>query len=163
MGGFCRNKRAGAAFFWLNFRASSFSPLAPSLTLFAVAWSATLGLVLFTWYNIRKNPQSTGFVIPRSQFPTDDEEAFAHSDTEAPPHMGYRPSGDYYAGEGEGRLFAETAQGYGRGRVEEEGHYHPAAKDPFEDQPASGGAYGRDYEAADPYEAIRKVRSWFGL
>lgn len=73
--------------------------------------------------------------------------------------MGYRPSGDYYAGEGEGRLFAETAQGYGRGgRAQDEELYHPAAKDPFEDQPTSGGAYGRDYDAADPYEAIRKVR-----
>ncbi|KAL8280301.1 hypothetical protein RQP46_007218 [Phenoliferia psychrophenolica] len=72
MGPFCRNKRAGAAFFWLNF----------------FAWATTLGLILFTWYHIRKSPKSTGFAIPGAQFPTDDEEAFAHSDVETPGYGG---------------------------------------------------------------------------
>lgn len=71
--------------------------------------------------------------------------------------MGYRPSGDYYEGQGEGRLFGDS------GAYGEEDYHHPQARDPFEDQ---GGAYDeeerereRRYEQADPYEAIRKV-SW---
>ncbi|ORY77642.1 hypothetical protein BCR35DRAFT_305416 [Leucosporidium creatinivorum] len=156
LGGFCRNKRAAAAFFWLT----------------TLAWLTTLGFVFLTWYQIRKHPVSSGFAIPGSQFPADDEEAFAHSDVESTPYsqvggranvvggangggeMGYRPSGDYYEGQGEGRLFGDS------GAYGEEDYHHPQARDPFEDQ---AGAYDeeerereRRYEQADPYEAIRK-------
>ncbi|KAK4700109.1 hypothetical protein P7C70_g6142, partial [Phenoliferia sp. Uapishka_3] len=141
MGPFCRNKRAGAAFFWLNF----------------LAWATTLGLILLAWFKIRKNPRAIGgFAIPGSQFRQDDEDAFAHSDGESQTpgvggaggaSMGYRPSGDYYTGEGESRLFSESAVGYG------DDSYHPQTRDPFEDQPTYGGHEDPD---VDPYQAIRK-------
>lgn len=115
---------------------------------YSVAWSASLGIVLLTFRDIRKNTSSTGFVVPGSQFPNDDEEAFAPSDTETPNGGGYRASGDYYAGEGEGRLFGERVQGYGGGGQ--------GVRDPFED-PTSSTDYAARYDGADPYEAIRKV------
>lgn len=129
--------------------------------------------VLLTWYKIRKHPVSSGFAIPGSQFPADDEEAFAHSDVEATPYSqvggranvlggggepGYRPSGDYYEGQGEGRLFGDS------GTYGEQDYHHPQARDPFEDQEQQRGyddeerERERRYEQADPYEAIRKVR-----
>ncbi|KAM0755274.1 hypothetical protein T439DRAFT_322312 [Meredithblackwellia eburnea MCA 4105] len=146
MPGFCRNKRAGAAFFWLNF----------------FAWATTLALILYTWYKIRTNPQSTGFAIPGAQFPQDDEEAFAPSDVETGSleggraggvrEQGYRPSGDYY-GEGERGLFSESAPGYSAASYgADESDYHPQATDPFADQQR----YGGDEPDADPYAAIRK-------
>lgn len=134
-------------------------------------------MILYVWYTVRKNPQSTGFAIPGSHFPQDDEEAFAHSDAETPRtgggNAGYRPSGDYYGGE----VFAEGAQGYGAGgrgdsrygnendeRGREEEYHHPVTRDPFEDQGQDDGrqtAYERGYEQNDPYEVIRKVRFLF--
>lgn len=160
MGPFCRNKRAIAAFFWLTL----------------LAWSASLALVVRTFLRIRKNPQSAGFVPPGTTaagaaFPADDEEAFAPSDVEDSHHggkeMGYRPSGDYYAGD---RLFAEGVPA-GYGRYAQGGGGEEDYRDPFEDRHAAaskaGGTGDSDdgyggrsaaYEAADPYEAIRKVR-----
>jgi hypothetical protein len=120
----------------------------------AVSWSASLGIVLLTFRAIRKNPTSSAFDIPGSQFPADDEEAFAPSDTDSP-SQGYRASGDYYAAEGESRLFGESVKGYGGGRG---GEFHPVVKDPFEDQ--QKGEYEMRYDGADPYEAIRKVGSY---
>ncbi|BGP41939.1 hypothetical protein JCM10450v2_006015 [Rhodotorula kratochvilovae] len=153
--GFCRDKRASAAFFWLNF----------------FAWAATLSLTFLLFARVRRNPRSTGFAPPGAQFPADDEEAWARPsfDTSEQPQPGggagyapaaassapgYRPSHDYADG-GE-RLFDEpaTASGYGRryATVDEE-----PLRDPFEDQgyddAPGGGRYGG---IEDPYEAIRK-------
>ncbi|TNY18955.1 hypothetical protein DMC30DRAFT_418350 [Rhodotorula diobovata] len=162
--GFCRDKRASAAFFWLNF----------------FAWSVSLALTFLTFARVRRNPRSTGFAPPGAHFPQDDDEAWARPSFDeggaaaapgehayAPAHAssapGYRPSHDY--AEGGERLFDEPgmASGYGRrvattkyaetsGRVDEE-----PLRDPFEDQGygegASGGRYGG---IEDPYEAIRK-------
>ena len=116
----------------------------------AVAWSTTLGFILYSWYQIRKSPKSTGFAIPGARL---DDEAFAHSDSEPVDGstVGYRPSGDYYTGEGESRLFAETAPGYG------DDAYHPRATDPFADQETYGEQGRYDEVDSDPYAAIRKV------
>lgn len=57
MGPFCRNKRAGAAFFWLTF----------------AAWSGSLAWTLLEWYDIRKHPAAQGFVPPAAQQQQDDE------------------------------------------------------------------------------------------
>lgn len=147
---FCRNKRAGAAFFWLT----------------TLAWATSLALVALSWYQIRKHPVSSGFAVPGAQFPADDDEAFAHSDLEPTPYSqvggranvlsgqpAYRPSGDYYEGQGEGRLFGDHG-GYG-----EQDYHHPSTRDPFADQ-EDEEAREREarFASADPYEAIKKVR-----
>ncbi|EMS23047.1 hypothetical protein NBRC10512_004720 [Rhodotorula toruloides] len=133
--GFCRDKRASAAFFWLNF----------------VAWAITLGLCLLTFARIRRNPRTGGFVPPGSHFPQDDEEAWNRPSYEAGygpsegagGEQGYRPSHEYSA-QGE-RLFDEPR-----------GYATTGIRDPFEDpgydSSAGQGRYGR---VDDPYEAIR--------
>ncbi|GAA5862347.1 hypothetical protein JCM8547_007611 [Rhodosporidiobolus lusitaniae] len=172
--GFCRNKRAGAAFFWLTF----------------FAWLSSLALTLLTFHSIRRHPTSSGFVPPSSSFShqghpgaafpadADEEAAFSrpsyepgyapaptssHDPFRNPPGDlsttgGYRPSHDY--AEGGERLFDEDGMGgqgyatYGRGGEE-------ARRDPFEDPGEtyggdSGGAGGRYGASDDPYDAIRK-------
>ncbi|SDA02979.1 BZ3500_MvSof-1268-A1-R1_Chr11-1g03246 [Microbotryum saponariae] len=42
---FCRNKRAGAVFFWLLF----------------ISWCASLGITIASWYRARRRPQSQAF------------------------------------------------------------------------------------------------------
>lgn len=163
MGPFCRNKRAGAAFFWFNFREfhvlylRQTSSFADSDSPKPVAWLTTALFVLLKWQSIRKNPTTTGFTIPGAQFPQDDEEAFAHhTDTEIAddPDRVYRPSGDYYATEGERGLFGETSQGYGGNDGEEESYHNTPAVDPFADQ--GRREFEGNYE--DSYDTIRKVR-----
>ncbi|BGP72168.1 hypothetical protein NBRC10513v2_005559 [Rhodotorula toruloides] len=133
--GFCRDKRASAAFFWLNF----------------VAWAISLGLCLLTFARIRRNPRTGGFVPPGSQFPQDDEEAWNRPSYEAgygPGEgaggaQGYRPSHEYSA-QGE-RLFDEP-RGYATAGI----------RDPFEDPGYDSSAgQGRYGGVDDPYEAIR--------
>ncbi|KAK4046600.1 hypothetical protein OIV83_005970 [Microbotryomycetes sp. JL201] len=142
--GFCRNKGAGAAFFWLAF----------------FAWSLNLGLILLKFYHARKNPMASAFVPPTPSFQYTtpaDEEAFDANDDRVDPFTdkddrrepaGYRPSGDYY----DGRLYDEedAPPGYGRQRGDV---YHPETRDPFEET----GLDERAYEAHDPYEQIRRV------
>ncbi|GAA5934112.1 hypothetical protein JCM10213_008528 [Rhodosporidiobolus nylandii] len=151
--GFCRNKRAGAAFFWLTF----------------FAWLGSLTLTLLIFARIRRHPTSGGFVPPGSQFPADaDEEAafsrpsyepgyapaatsenpFSNSASVSGAAGGYRPSHDY--AEGGERLFDEEGvSGYDQ---------QPARRDPFEDPQDGYGAAGtgRYGGVADPYEAIRQ-------
>ncbi|KAI5474233.1 hypothetical protein MNV49_003863, partial [Pseudohyphozyma bogoriensis] len=151
MGGFCRNKRAAAAFWWFNL----------------IAWLTTLAFVILNWRSVRRNPQSSGFVIPGSQFPADDEEVFAYqSDAEqrgpaSGEVRGYRPSGDYYHGQdgeesAERGLFSKSAPGYPGGSGED-GRYRSEVNDPFDDVNAGRG---HGYEQAggedDPYDVIRK-------
>ncbi|GJN92895.1 hypothetical protein Rhopal_005935-T1 [Rhodotorula paludigena] len=179
LGGFCRDKRAGAAFFWLNFCASSLSALAPesSLTLASVsaevAWTGSLALTLLVFYNIRRNPRTTGFVPPGAsgvgaQFPQDDEEAWARPSFEggyAPPGAaGMTDLGGYRQSHDGQRLFDEpgTASGYGRmgGGAGGAGAMDQGVRDPFADQgydDLHGGGHGGAYGGMDdPYEAIRK-------
>ncbi|GAA5945562.1 hypothetical protein JCM1841_000253 [Sporobolomyces salmonicolor] len=138
LGGFCRDKRAGAAFWWLTF----------------FTWLGTLILTAVGFVRVRRHPISTGFVPPGSQFPQDDEEAFARPSYEPASNpfnlptaeSGYRPSHDY--AEGGERLYEEYGavgyETYGRGQV----------TDPFEDpQNSEEGRYGA---VADPYEAVRQ-------
>lgn len=134
----------------------------------AVAWLATLSLVGLHWYQQRTNPRSTAFSVEAgAHFPLDGEEAdaFDPSDLElqhdpAPAwsakEQGFRPSGDYYDGQGTRGLFAEGApRGYDAGtreRLEEGERYHPQGiRDPFEDP------YGGGTEVQDAYDAVRKV------
>ncbi|GAA5842647.1 hypothetical protein JCM11251_007750 [Rhodosporidiobolus azoricus] len=166
LSGFCRNKRAGAAFFWLN----------------TFAWIGSLTLTFLVFYRIRRHPTSGGFIPPGSQFPADaDEEAAfgrpsydfgsgaaggryaptATGEGEGPfadsmggVHAGgYRPSHDY--AEGGERLFNEdglSGQGYDQG-------LGMGRRDPFEDPQDGGyggGGPGRYGGNDDPYEAIRK-------
>ncbi|GAA6033943.1 hypothetical protein JCM8097_000420 [Rhodosporidiobolus ruineniae] len=169
--GFCRDKRAGAAFYWLTF----------------FAWAGSLALTLLVFTRIRRHPSSSGFAIPGSssaagsQFPADADEEAAFSrasyevgyapagtgehDADGPfadPHGGvssslggggYRPSHDYTREP----LFDEDGlrgQGYDQP--------HPgqgARRDPFEDPEegyGGGGGAGRYGGTDDPYEAIRK-------
>ncbi|GAA5847990.1 hypothetical protein JCM9279_003520 [Rhodotorula babjevae] len=145
--GFCRSKRASAAFFWLNF----------------FAWSTSLGLTFLIFSRVRRNPRSTGFAPPGAHFPQDDDEAWARPSFDEPSATS-RPSAAGYYAEGGERLFDDEPAGYGRGAasarvpapryetVDEE-----PLRDPFEDQgygeSAAGGRYGA---IEDPYEAIRK-------
>jgi hypothetical protein len=138
LSGFCRDKRASAAFFWLNF----------------VAWAISLGLCLLTFARTRRNPRTGGFVPPGSQFPQDDEEAWNRPSYEAGygpgegagEAQGYRPSHEYSA-QGE-RLFDEP-RGYATAGI----------RDPFEDPGYDSSAgQGRYGGVDDPYEAIRNVR-----
>ncbi|KAM0791951.1 hypothetical protein ACM66B_004202 [Microbotryomycetes sp. NB124-2] len=142
--GFCRNKGAGAAFFWLTF----------------FAWALNFGLVVLKFYHTRKYPATSAFVPPTStsfEYTTPaDEEAFDATDDRVDPFTdkdearetpaGYRPSGDYY----DGRLYEEedAPPGYGR---QQRDLYHPETRDPFEDQERA-----RAYEEHDPYEQIRR-------
>lgn len=79
--GFCRDKRASAAFFWLNFCASFPHLRGRQLTVRAnaptVAWSVSLALTFLTFARVRRNPRSTGFAPPGAHFPQDDDEAWA--------------------------------------------------------------------------------------
>ncbi|GAA5999192.1 MARVEL domain-containing protein [Rhodotorula paludigena] len=157
LGGFCRDKRAGAAFFWLNF----------------FAWTGSLALTLLVFYNIRRNPRTTGFVPPGAsgvgaQFPQDDEEAWARPSFEggyAPPGAaGMTDLGGYRQSHDGQRLFDEpgTASGYGRvgGGAGGAGAMDQGVRDPFADQgydDLHGGGHGGAYGGMDdPYEAIRK-------
>ncbi|GAA6054052.1 hypothetical protein JCM3770_001341 [Rhodotorula araucariae] len=174
--GFCRGKRASAAFFWLNL----------------FAWAATLGLTFLVFARVRRNPRSTGFAppgpaAPGAQFPggdDDDDEAWARpsfdAELELPPGAGatqahaaargYRPSHDYAAG-GE-RLFDEPAPASGYAHAHASRRYARAPsggdrdvddeplRDPFEDQgyddDDSSHTAARYAGFDDPYEAIRK-------
>ncbi|GAA5822194.1 hypothetical protein JCM5353_006264 [Sporobolomyces roseus] len=146
LGGFCRNKKAGAAFFWLN----------------AIAWLSALTLTLITFTRVRRSPQSTAFIPPGSSFPTshedfdaDQEESFARSDPFNPPSQQahYRPSHDYTSVEGE-RPFDG---GFGTYHHNSTGTELGGMRDPFED-PAENeyGRSSRAGETVDPYHAIKK-------
>ncbi len=149
----CTDQRAGAAFFWIEL----------------FAWLASLALVGLTWYQQRTNPKSHPFNEPSSEFPHDPEDPFDPTDIQDAPNTayaeggGYRPSGDYYDGQGERGLFAERAheyEGVGGQRFEEDDEkYHPRARDPFEDHAGGQGYEWRQSPPAgeDPYEAIRKA------
>ncbi|GAA6064132.1 hypothetical protein JCM10212_006771 [Sporobolomyces blumeae] len=147
--GFCRNKRAAAAFFWLN----------------TVAWLAALALTLITFVQVRRHPKSTGFIPPGSTFPADadeEEEAFSRPSNSYASHPtglsaaqnpflnseGYRPSHDY--AEGAERLFDGSAQGYDTYRGEQ------TSRDPFDDPPTGRDQHDEHHGVADPYEAIKK-------
>lgn len=168
---FCRNKRAGAAFFYLT----------------AIVWIIPLVQTLITARQIRKNPLSTPFEIPfthshepvgggsggggRGGHNDDEEEANDRGNNNQRPRereedrndsYATRPSGDYYRNE----PFNEpTPAGY-------------EAKDPFNDENArydtteqgrggGGGGGGEEEEEEDryaarraeldPYELVRKV------
>ncbi|KAH9811763.1 hypothetical protein DFH28DRAFT_420283 [Melampsora americana] len=59
MGGFCRNKRAAAAFWWFTF----------------ICFACSLGIVLKSWYSIRKmGPSHPAFEPPRGARPIDEEQ-----------------------------------------------------------------------------------------
>ncbi|GAA5888021.1 hypothetical protein JCM16303_000182 [Sporobolomyces ruberrimus] len=140
--GFCRNKRAGAAFFWLN----------------AVAWLVALSLTLITFVQVRRHPISTGFIPPGSQFPNEAEDfdhpgsAGEHEAFQPPPmstnSASYRPSHDY--AEGGERPFDG---GYSTYHHNETGEIRDPFEDPMDQSSRGGYAAGA---TVDPYEAIKK-------
>jgi hypothetical protein len=88
--GFCRNKRAGAAFFWFDLCESgliSFASVERSdhIHIHAVLWGVSLSLTLRSWWQTRKiGPRIPGFDRPgssakshpvdQSDFDAEDEE-----------------------------------------------------------------------------------------
>ncbi|GAA5996507.1 hypothetical protein JCM5350_003999 [Sporobolomyces pararoseus] len=132
--GFCRNKRAGAAFFWLN----------------SVAWLTALTLTLITFVRIRRHPVSSGFIPPEStSFPPNSQEPedFAYESSPRLNPSPYRPSHDYAQG---GERPFDGDGGYST--------YHKnEIRDPFQDPIFEENEKG-NYEGVvvDPYEAIKK-------
>ncbi|CAH7687737.1 hypothetical protein BY996DRAFT_4583657 [Phakopsora pachyrhizi] len=132
--GFCRNKRAAAAFWWFSF----------------FTFAASLGIVFKSWYSIRKlGPNHSSFEPPQGvgvKSVADDDEDFRADDDEdhfAPPHRemsAVRPSnvGGYY---GERPVFESdrVPSGYGTPVVHEVAYDRPPPpsmmpyKDPFDE------------------------------
>ncbi|GAA5933801.1 SDR family NAD(P)-dependent oxidoreductase [Sporobolomyces koalae] len=135
--GFCRNKRAGAAFFWLS----------------SIVWLATLTLTLISFVQIRRHPRSTAFNSP-SQDPNSglyDDQAGPDSLEAFHNPSSYRPSRDYPSN-------GETPfdGGYSTYHHNATGDIHAEARDPFENPEIEEGRTEARYEAIDPYEAIQK-------
>ena len=176
---FCRNKRAGAAFFWLTF--SQFIPPSKKPTSDKnpiVVWTISLASILKTWYAVRTNPQSSAFLIPNEDgtdtFIADSHQHEMEQQDQfyAPPPPGvtssgggggYRASGDYY---GTDRIFSNERDpegyrnprtGVGRGGefIEAREVYRPRMEDPF-DPPTPGWDRETALREADPYERIRQ-------
>ncbi|KAK4049248.1 hypothetical protein OIO90_005537 [Microbotryomycetes sp. JL221] len=141
---FCRNKSAGATFFWFQL----------------FAWLTLLGLVLLKWSYIRKNPITTKFNPPTSftYGQNQDEEAFDPRDELNPFDQQQdrtRPL-DYRTNEYD-QTSKTTYQDdlppdYGRqhGNNDDGYHHQTEVRDPFDNS--------RDAELNrhDPYERIRK-------
>lgn len=183
LGGFCRNKRAGAAFFWLSLstleipliRVLTLQPAENDHRLPTVSWCASLSAVLYSWYLIRKYPQSSAFAPPRAQ--DYDDEAFdaraADGDlttSAASPYRQYEQDNDHAEAPAPGyrpSFGGDSYPYYDDQQPQQAPEYDAGYRDPFEDSPA--GDYGypegedqeardrrRRYEAADPYDAIRQ-------
>lgn len=145
--------KAAAAFFWLQL----------------FAWLGSLTLVGLTWYQQRTNPRSHAFAQPSAEYPDPNDDPFDAGEFDAEPPRtayaaggGYRPSGEFFEGQGEGGVFGEGVHGYegvGEQRFEEEEEkYHPRKRDPFEDQPTGGREeWGPGGGGTDPYAQIREV------
>ncbi|GAA6025591.1 hypothetical protein JCM11491_004769 [Sporobolomyces phaffii] len=126
--GFCRNKRAAAAFFWLV----------------ALAWTGALAATVTTLVRVRRHPTSTAFVVPSSGPGAGEEEGDAFN---VAPCAAYRPSHDYV----DEAPFGGTYSTY---HANETGDV--TARDPFKDPPPPPPS-SRAYDPVDPYEAIKKV------